>query len=283
MSRSRSASRFQNLITSGEPTASDSLIPRTTTSLNVACAAIPLSCSPHRDGASCRRPAILSRPNRSTPVAPTRSRSAPCHPVSKAPRLSLIFVLLTISISLRPQTALPVRQRSVHAAWPTLAAPTPGPIRRTGDGAATRTRSFAIPQSACSIPSSAAAHPLNVTVVPRTGSTELPDRHGPPASRSPWSATLEFVRTAASKRNAAIDSRRGPTGAVSVFVTETTGCHPRHRWLLRARHHRHAGLLPAHALPCCRHPRPHRPARRSRDDQSAAARLPHPGQRLQYS
>ena len=59
--------------------------------------------------------------------------------------------------------------------------------------------------------------------------------------------------------------------------------HPRHRWLLRSRHHVHHGLLPPHALPCCRHAWSQRPARRSRDDRESAAHLPHPGQHLQHS
>ncbi len=79
-------------------------------------------------------------------------------------------------------------------------------------------RSFAIPQGACNIPSNAAAYSLNVTVVP----------HGPLGFLSIWPTgeAQPYVSTMNSydgrtKANAAIVPA-GTSGAVSVYVSNTT-------------------------------------------------------------
>ncbi len=80
-------------------------------------------------------------------------------------------------------------------------------------------RSFAIPQSACNIPATAAAYSLNVTVVP----------HGPLAYLTIWPTgeTQPVISTMNSldgriKANAATVSAGSPDEAVSVYVTNTT-------------------------------------------------------------
>jgi hypothetical protein len=80
------------------------------------------------------------------------------------------------------------------------------------------TRSFAIPQSSCGIPSSAQAYSLNVTVVPRASLSYL--------SLWPTGQTQPYVSTLNSPAgdvvaNAAIVPA-GSAGAVSVYVTDDT-------------------------------------------------------------
>ena len=93
------------------------------------------------------------------------------------------------------------------------AGPFGGPALSAG-----QTRSFAIPQSACNIPSTAQAYSLNVTVVPT----------GPLSYLTLWPTGQDqpFVSTLNSSEglvvaNAAI-VRAGAGGAVSVFVTDPT-------------------------------------------------------------
>jgi hypothetical protein len=129
--------------------------------------------------------------------------------------LFLIFVLLTLSISLHAQTALQFVSvppcRVADTRQPT--GPFGGPVM-----GANTTRSFAIPQGACNIPSIAAAYSLNVTVVPR----------GPLNFLTAWPTgqPLPVVSTLNSydgrvKANAAIIPA-GTNRAVSVYVTNPT-------------------------------------------------------------
>ncbi len=80
-------------------------------------------------------------------------------------------------------------------------------------------RSFAIPQSACTVPTTAAAYSLNVTVVP----------HGPLAYLTIWPTgqTQPRISTMNSldgriKANAATVSAGTPNEAISVYATDTT-------------------------------------------------------------
>ncbi|HXN48149.1 MAG TPA: hypothetical protein VN893_15990 [Bryobacteraceae bacterium] len=93
--------------------------------------------------------------------------------------------------------------------------------RETGGGpvlAAGETRSFAIPESGCGIPSSAAAYALNITVVPDGPLSYL--TAWPTGSPKPFVSTLNsFDGTVVA--NAAIVPA-GTDGAVSVYVTNQT-------------------------------------------------------------
>jgi hypothetical protein len=132
---------------------------------------------------------------------------------TRAPWLFLIFVLLTIS--LHAQTALqfvnvpPCRVVDTRGATGPFGGPVMG---------ANSTRSFAIPQGACSIPSSAAAYSLNVTVVPRGSLNYL--TAWPTGQSQPLVSTLNSY-DGRIKANAAIIPA-GTNGAVSVFVTDKT-------------------------------------------------------------
>lgn len=134
---------------------------------------------------------------------------------NRAPWLFLIFVLLTTSISLHAQTALqfvnvpPCRVVDTRGAT----GPFGGPVM-----SANSTRSFAIPQGACSIPSSAAAYSLNVTVVPRGSLNFL--TAWPTGQTQPVVSTLNSY-DGRTKANAAIIPA-GTNGAISVYVTDKT-------------------------------------------------------------
>jgi hypothetical protein len=134
---------------------------------------------------------------------------------SKAPWLFLIFVLLSPSISLHSQTALQLVNvppcRVVDTRQPS--GPFGGPVM-----SANSARSFAIPQGACNIPSSAAAYSLNVTVVPRGSLNYL--TAWPTGQTQPVVSTLNSYDGRV-KANAAIIPA-GSNGAVSVYVTNTT-------------------------------------------------------------
>jgi uncharacterized repeat protein (TIGR01451 family) len=80
------------------------------------------------------------------------------------------------------------------------------------------TRSFAVPQSACGIPSSAKAYSLNVTVVPRAGLSYL--TLWPTGQSQPLVSTLNSFGGDV-VANAAI-VLAGTGGAVSIFVTDST-------------------------------------------------------------
>ncbi len=133
---------------------------------------------------------------------------------SRPPWLFLIFVLLTISISLHAQTAL----QFVNVP-PCRVADTRQPIGPFGGPVmgANSTRSFAIPQGACNIPSIAAAYSLNITAVPRGPLNFL--TAWPTGQPLPVVSTLNSDGRA--KANAAIIPA-GTNGAVSVYVTNTT-------------------------------------------------------------
>ena len=134
---------------------------------------------------------------------------------SRAPWLFLIFVLLTISVSLHSQTALQFVNvppcRVVDTRQPI--GPFGGPVM-----GANSTRSFAIPQGACNIPGSAAAYSLNVTVVPRGSLNYL--TAWPTGQTQPLVSTLNSYDGRV-KANAAIIPA-GTSGAVSVYVTDKT-------------------------------------------------------------
>jgi hypothetical protein len=80
------------------------------------------------------------------------------------------------------------------------------------------TRSFPIPQSSCSIPATAAAYSLNVTVVPQGGLGYL--SIWPTGSAQPLVSTLNSG-DGRIKANAAIVPA-GTSGAISVYVTDRT-------------------------------------------------------------
>ncbi len=80
-------------------------------------------------------------------------------------------------------------------------------------------RSFAVPQSACGIPSSASAYSLNVTVVPRTGNLGFLTIW-PTGQDQPVVSTLNSPDGRV-KANAAIVPA-GAGGAVSVYVSDDT-------------------------------------------------------------
>ncbi len=80
-------------------------------------------------------------------------------------------------------------------------------------------RSFAIPQGACNIPSGAAAYSLNVTAVPETNLGYL--TIWPTGSTQPLASTLNSYDGRV-KANAAIVPAGTPSGSVSVYVTDTT-------------------------------------------------------------
>ncbi len=83
--------------------------------------------------------------------------------------------------------------------------------------AANSTRSFDVPQSACGIPSTAAAYSLNVTVVPNASLNYLTIL--PAGETQPYVSTLNSDGRV--KANAAIVPA-GTDGAVSVYVTDAT-------------------------------------------------------------
>lgn len=131
---------------------------------------------------------------------------------TRAPWLSLIFVLLTVS--LHAQTALqfvnvpPCRVVDTRGATGPFGGPVMG---------ANSSRSFAIPQGACNIPSSAAAYSLNVTVAPSGKLNFL--TAWPTGQTQPVASTLNSDGRI--KANAAIIPA-GTNGAVSVYVTDKT-------------------------------------------------------------
>ena len=81
------------------------------------------------------------------------------------------------------------------------------------------TRSFAVPQSMCNVPSDAATYALNVTVVPRTRSLNYLTLW-PTGEQQPLVSTLNSPDGRV-KANAAIVPA-GAGGAVSVYVTDAT-------------------------------------------------------------
>jgi len=81
------------------------------------------------------------------------------------------------------------------------------------------TRSFAVPQGSCNIPSSATAYSLNVTVVPHTGTLGYLTIW-PTAEAQPLVSTLN-APDGRVKANAAMVPA-GAGGAVSVYVTDST-------------------------------------------------------------
>jgi YVTN family beta-propeller protein len=81
------------------------------------------------------------------------------------------------------------------------------------------TRSFAVPQSTCNVPSDAATYALNVTVVPRTRSLNYLTLW-PTGEQQPLVSTLNSPDGRV-KANAAIVPA-GAGGAVSVYVTDAT-------------------------------------------------------------
>lgn len=82
-----------------------------------------------------------------------------------------------------------------------------------------RSRSFAIPQSACSIPATAAAYSLNVTVVPHGALYIL--TVWPAGEPQPNSSTMNSL-DGRIKANAAIVSAGSPNEAISVYASDTT-------------------------------------------------------------
>jgi subtilisin family serine protease len=110
--------------------------------------------------------------------------------------------------------------------------------------AAGSTRDFAIPNGSCSIPSSAAAYSLNVTVVPQglLGYLSV----WPSGQAMPLASTLNSV-DGRIKANAAIVPA-GTGGAVSVYVTGATDL------VLDIDGPQRPGPLSFAAVPHCRHP-----------------------------
>jgi hypothetical protein len=80
------------------------------------------------------------------------------------------------------------------------------------------TRSFTIPQSACSIPATAQAYSLNVTVVPRGPLSYL--TLWPTGQEQPFVSTLNSGEGLVTANAAIVPAGAG--GAVSVFVTDAT-------------------------------------------------------------
>ncbi len=86
--------------------------------------------------------------------------------------------------------------------------------------AANSTRAFALPQSPCGLPASAAAYSLNVTVVPPSGKSLGYLTLFPTGATQPVVSTLnDFQNTVVA--NAAI-VQAGTNGQVSVYVTDLT-------------------------------------------------------------
>ena len=89
-----------------------------------------------------------------------------------------------------------------------------GPALQGGEA-----RSFAIPQSACNIPATAAAYSLNVTVIPHGSLGYL--TIWPTGQTQPLISTMNSL-DGRIKANAATVSAGTPNEAVSVYVTNTT-------------------------------------------------------------
>jgi len=130
--------------------------------------------------------------------------------------LAIIFlVLLTIPLPVYPQTAL-----QFVSVTPCRIADTRQPPGQFGGPTmnANTARDFAIPQSACNIPGTAAAYSLNVTVAPHGQLNYL--TIWPTGQTQPLVSTLNSY-DGRTKANAAIVPA-GTNESVSVYVTNTT-------------------------------------------------------------
>ena len=127
----------------------------------------------------------------------------------------VVFALLTVSPAALAQ--VPLQFVAVHPCRVVDTRLAPGPF---GGPAlqGQKSRDFAIPESACSIPNTAAAYSLNVAVVPHGGLGYL--TVWPAGQPRPTIATLNSV-DGRIKANAAIIPA-GTNEAISVYATQTT-------------------------------------------------------------
>src|ERR1017187_7686871 len=128
---------------------------------------------------------------------------------------ALVFALLTVSPAALAQ--VPLQFVAVHPCRVVDTRLAPGPFGGPALQGQT-SRDFAIPESACSIPSTAAAYSLNVAVVPPGGLGYL--TVWPAGQPRPVIATLNSV-DGRIKANAAIIPA-GTNEAISVYATQTT-------------------------------------------------------------
>jgi hypothetical protein len=84
--------------------------------------------------------------------------------------------------------------------------------------AANSTRSFAIPASGCFVPSTAAAHSVNITVVPDAALGYL--SAWPTGAAQPYVSTLNSWDGSVVANAAIVPA--GTTGAISIYVTDPT-------------------------------------------------------------
>src|SRR5664279_2964948 len=127
----------------------------------------------------------------------------------------VVFALLTVSPAAFAQ--VPLQFVAVHPCRVVDTRLAPGPFGGPALQGQT-SRDFAIPESACSIPNTAAAYSLNVAVVPHGGLGYL--TVWPAGQPRPTIATLNSV-DGRIKANAAIIPA-GTNEAISVYATQTT-------------------------------------------------------------
>src|ERR1035441_6939038 len=127
----------------------------------------------------------------------------------------VVFALLTVSPAALAQ--VPLQFVAVHPCRVVDTRLAPGPFGGPALQGQT-SRDFAIPESACSIPNTAAAYSLNVAVVPHGGLGYL--TVWPAGQPRPTIATLNSV-DGRIKANAAIIPA-GSSEAISVYATQTT-------------------------------------------------------------
>ncbi len=102
----------------------------------------------------------------------------------------------------------------------------------------------------CSIPASAIAYSLNVTVVPMSPLNYL--TIWPTGQGQPTVSTLNSPDGRV-KADAAIVPAGTPSGSVSVYVTQYGKRDPGHQWLFHSQQQLDAGVLSADAVPCGGH------------------------------